>query len=107
MNTNKLFPFMGLGKIADGTDMNTIKTPGFYHIGSYVTNGPEFNWSCVCVFKTHIITQIAFGLSDKGVSYRTCEDVVSPNWSPWQRIDNFGCNTLNELAAALKPELGL
>lgn len=27
--------------------------------------------------------------------------------TPWQRIDNFGCNTLEELAAALKPKLGL
>lgn len=26
-------------------------------------------------------------------------------WTPWYRIDNFGYNTLEELAAALKPLL--
>lgn len=25
------------------------------------------------------------------------------SWAPWQRLDNFGYNTLEELAAALKP----
>ena len=26
-------------------------------------------------------------------------------WSSWARLDNFGCNTLEELAAVLKPLL--
>ena len=29
------------------------------------------------------------------------------DWSSWKRIDNFGHNTLAELAEALKPLLGL
>lgn len=33
--------------------------------------------------------------------------VTDTSFGSWQRIDNFGCNTLGELAAALKPHLGL
>ena len=33
--------------------------------------------------------------------------VFSSQWQTWRRIDNFGCNTLDELAAELKPKLGL
>ena len=28
-------------------------------------------------------------------------------YTAWSRLDNFGCNTLEELASALKPLLGL
>ena len=29
------------------------------------------------------------------------KEFVSDSWSSWQRLDNFGCNTLAELKAAL------
>ena len=42
---------------------------------------------------------------DRKASY--IRDRWGSNWRPWIRQDNFGCNTLDELAVALKPKLGL
>lgn len=108
MTSDKLFPFMGKG-IAQYGDLNNITDSGFYHVGveNNYQNTPGFGWFCLAVYKSYIITQVAFGLLSSGTWYRTREDSGSSSWSPWKRIDNFDYNTLDELAAALKPKLGL
>ena len=53
-----------------------------------------------------IISQTASRFDNNACYVRS----LHPNtnkWTPWYRIDNFGYNTLEELAAALKPLLGL
>ena len=49
------------------------------------------------VYNSHTATFIRHGRGDG-------TNIV---FSDWQRIDNFGYNTLEELASALKPKLGL
>ena len=54
---------------------------------------------------TTYYSQIYYASDSRGVYSRFKQG--DNNWESWQRLDNFGYNTLEELAAALKPLLGL
>ena len=48
-----------------------------------------------------IIVQTASRFDNYACYVRT-RHPTTKNWTAWQRLDNFGCNSLEELAAALK-----
>lgn len=52
------------------------------------------------------ITQV-LSLQEYEKSYTYYRAYWDGAWRDWARLDNFGYNTLEELAAALKPLLGL
>ena len=62
-------------------------------------------WNVVVFVKDDWIHQYATKIANKGVYSRSSGDGVS--WTEWIRLDNFGCNTLSDLANELKPLLGL
>ena len=86
------------------TDADTATETGVYRIYGKVNCAP-LSYGVLSVDNTGTyIQQIASasGVGNPPVYLRTRN---SDSWSAWQRIDNFGCNTLEELAAALKPLL--
>lgn len=91
-------PMIWLGQTED---LDSITKSGF----GYFTGTPNG-------FFTNVQHPTASGYkiqtrsNDNGtvLEYRTKNGT---SWSAWSRIDNFGYNTLEELAAALKPLLGL
>ena len=52
---------------------------------------------------SNYITQTYTSVSNYAVFYRV--NATNGMIDTWRRIDNFGCNTMEELAAALKPLL--
>ena len=54
-------------------------------------------------FQEHLM-QLYADIQGGTYHFRSC---YGNYWRPWQRIDNFGYNSLEELASALKPLLGL
>ena len=107
MNTQKEFPYMYIGIV--GTygqikDFNQVKTSGFYKVSGFdssISNTPSGNG-----YGTLEAIDAGDYILQRYIS-RNKEIFVRHNmndaWYPWQRIDNFGCNSLGELAAALKP----
>lgn len=112
MDVNKLFPFMyvdSVGIYGNIKDFNQATTSGYYKISGFdetVINKPlTGGYGDLVVHNANgYISQVYYGHYGNTLSVRTYD---GKNWSDWVRTDNFGCNTLNELAAALKPELGL
>ena len=84
------------------TDADTATETGVYRIYGKINNAP-LSYGVLSVDNTGTyIQQIASasGIDNPTVYLRTRN---SDTWSAWQRIDNFGYNTLEDLAAALKP----
>ena len=112
MDVNKLFPFMyvdSVGIYGNIKDFNQASTSGYYKISGFdetVINKPlTGGYGDLVVHNANgYISQVYYGHYGNTLSVRTYD---GKNWSDWVRTDNFGCNTLDELAAALKPKLGL
>ena len=103
MNTNKLFSFNDNG-YSDGDFNNSTKTGSYEVATTNASNSPVGTtaYGIIVVFKqAHYITQIFKNVIKDETFIR--HRLENGSWSEWQRIDNFGCNTLEELAAALKP----
>ena len=104
---------MGTKGIISG-DLNDVSN-GIYTVHNIiepVTNAPE--GEVVGILTCFDSPDSGMGGNPKYQTFSTFADFVhriysrskwSVNWSPWQRIDNFGCNSLEELATALKPLL--
>lgn len=92
------------------SNLDNLKVQGFYNLTENVTNVPsEYsgykNASFVLVFMySDTQGQQTFLGRQGSVFHRT---LYNGNWSAWSRIDNFGYNTLADLATALKPLLEL
>ena len=73
---------------------------GYYPNNGSVTNGPSFIGDNVTFVSFQVgggpNIQIATGNEGSAIRNR-----IYNTWSPWARIDNFGCTTLAELKAAL------
>ena len=88
------------------SNLDNLKEQGFYNLTESVTNIPsEYsgykNASFVLVFMySGTQGQQTFLGRQGAVFHRT---LYNGTWTAWSRIDNFGYNTLEELAAALKP----
>lgn len=104
MGTNKMFPFMY--KNQSDNDLNKMLNEGYYRLaGSSYTNSPSSSmYGLLMVIRDNQSygTQICFN-SYKGETYIRGFAYNDGTFYEWQRIDNFGYNTLEELAAALKP----
>ena len=100
MDTNRLFPFMYKGQISD---LNNVIESGYYITGFNSANSPSYYCSVMVINTGVYITQYAKELTAKGKLYVRTGNADVKNWSGWDRIDNFGYNKLEELAAALKP----
>ena len=110
MNTNKVFPSMNRGVIGQtaAVDFNQIVTPGVYYFirGNYTHSNtpPESTGGILRVYGGS-----SYSVQEYSNYGRTSYSRIKwgETWYDWQRIDNFGYNTLANLATALKPLLGL
>lgn len=85
------------------SDCNSATTSGFYSTNRETLNQPEggtFGFVNVITLGTYIIQEYNSISSEQIQAFRVGS---TTNMSSWQRVDNFGCNSLEELAAALKP----
>ena len=121
MGTDKLFPYnfiSTIGTYGSIKDFNNATETGWYRVsgtanesGVTILNKPsEGGYGFMEVRKygtdsSASIVQIFHGVfNNQAVMVR---HYSSGEWTAWSRTDNFGYNTLDELAAALKPLLGL
>lgn len=105
MNTNKQFPFMNRDEYIRNANERIID--GYYKGNEENINTPEsYTYGVLIVFSTSIYVVQQYILQGTYCYQRISVDRGS-SWRNWTRIDNFGYNTLEELAAALKPLLGL
>ena len=111
MGTNQLFPFMGRGFMkGSANDLYGKSKAGIYTVNSY--NEPNFSdlpegvayGTLTVLAESSFSTQILSSVTDNTYYIRYRTDTY---WGGWKRIDNFGYNSLAELATALKPLLGL
>lgn len=97
------------------TDLDTLRTAGIYTFSSAsdikVGLPPMSDKSLMMLVTVTSYTGTAKTLEYMqtaicgGVTY--CREFYSKSWKDWKNLSNFGYNTLDELAAALKPKLGL
>ena len=105
MSTNKIAPFgfYNNGQTTDNAD--DLNKLGVYRIVS-LENYQELNYPAN---NGYIVNQYVSGSGYQLFFYADTAIVYYRHkwnrWSDWLRIDNFGYNTLEELAAALKPLL--
>ena len=97
--------------LGDNIDLNTIVKSGLYSTLSS-QNQPEgyeewYGLLSVSKFRTGEVIQTwtPNGTSSNGLFERK-KNYNSNAWSPWQRIDNFGYNSLAELAGGVASEIG-
>ena len=86
----------------DLTDADTATETGVYRIYGKVNSAP-LSYGVLSVDNTGTYIQQIASTSgvDKPFVYLRSRNRES--WSDWSRIDNFGYDTLEDLAAALKP----
>ena len=103
MYANKLasFGFYDNGETTENA--NNLEKLGVYRIKALdnyqALNYPADNGYIIHQFTNNSGYQLFFYSDSTVVYYRHKWN----RWSDWSRLDNFGCNTLEELAAALKP----
>ena len=108
MGSNKLFPFMYKG-IAN-SDLNNVTEPGSYRLGGdSFKNGPAATiYGSLVVFKDSYsyCTQVLYDLSKNiPIAWTRLGAYTQNSWTPWQRLDNFGYNSLKELAGGVASEI--
>lgn len=102
MTAAKQFPYIYKGKV---TDANKITVSGIYKMESGSQNAPE-SFGLLIVYTTdgYYSVQDFHGMST-GRSYTRRKTSVNGSWTSWYRIDNFGYNTLAELASGVATAL--
>ena len=85
----------------EGVDANTLST-GAILCGYNCSNVPD-DFCIITTMGTGDRVQFAISTQNSTTYVRS----YSGTWKPWSRCDNFGYNTLADLATALKPLLEL
>lgn len=88
-------------------DCDKATTTGYYVVNSSLglENAPNDRiWGNMAVFKSgDYLTQVIYSSGDSVTRIYSRMLISGTTWTPWIRLDNFGYNSLAELAAALKP----
>ena len=92
------FPVGHRGNLSN-VDVNNMKESGLYYLGTGNTNADAYSYLIVQNAGYNCLQQM-IDHEAKSVKIRVLHNGT---WSTWIRIDNFGYNNLDELAAALKP----
>ena len=95
---SQLAQVLGEAQTLSSGDCNNITAPGVYDLKRNVLNQP-FSYTTMVVYKRgNTIHQVGYDADNNQSAYRLFDGTT---WKPWARTDNFGCNTLAELKAAL------
>ena len=103
-----------LGQLNEG-DLNDIESNGYaYFAAKNVANSPseESNWHILRVNalkdgygkNTMVYQEVSTPSSKLYLRFKAAQGL---DWSAWQRIDNFGYNTLAELSSGVAEQMGL
>ena len=92
--------------IPNTDDLNDKKTTGLYGVSPAPATWETLHYPCNewGVFRVIQCTGYPYGILQELYSYggsKYQRAFYNNNWSSWSRMDNFGCNTLTELKAAL------
>lgn len=109
MNTQQEFPYMYIGIVGiygQIKDLNQVKTSGFYKVAGFdssISNTPSGNGygTLEAIDTGGYILQRYISRNKEIFVRHNMNDV----WYPWQRIDNFGYNTLAELSAGVEKQM--
>lgn len=86
MNSLKLFPFMGMGDIPEGGDINELES-GYYSAGNFklLVNSPfSVGWGGIVVFNiNHYTLQIA---SDMNTRILRVRQKWYQTWDDWRTV---------------------
>lgn len=86
MNSLKLFPFMGMGDISEGGDINELES-GYYSASNFklLVNSPfSAGWGGIVVFKiNHYTLQIASDMNTKILRVR---QKWYQTWDDWRTV---------------------
>lgn len=89
-------------------NLSNYATSGTYGInaGAFTPSDLPSNKCTYGVMHVHkngyVTTQDVYGITASSKErWQRWSDNGGNSWSSWQRLDNFGCNTLSELKAAL------
>ena len=110
MIENNLYPYMYRGIVGQtsSVDFNTLKGNGSYLFINADSGNKNFptgaNGGVLTVDGSNPYILQYFKQYDGAVWTRM---LWGDYWYKWERLDNFGYNTLDDLAVALKPKLGL
>lgn len=96
----------GINTLKRKDDASTVKTSGDYIFASSASNIPVAKWGIMKVSGDGKDVSQTFNTIGTTEVYVRSTDSEG-GWTKWQRIDNFGYNSLEELTTALKPLLGL
>lgn len=111
MDTSRVFPSMMMGAIPNNDCNNAVETGTYFY---YIEQGELENSPGLSRFVMDVkrngggTYQVAYstGLSDyeqmRQVLFRSC---LNEYWTPWQRVDNFGYNTLAELSSGVAGQM--
>ena len=93
--------------VNSGNDANSLVSPGNYFWGSYTYTPQNMplqmaGWMRVDVFGIMIVQRVFYNFGGGSTNPSAYERIKwGDDWGDWSRLDNFGCNTLAELKAAL------
>lgn len=94
--------------VIKNADLDTTLTTGYYNLAldGFVVGGTQRSfYGTLIVYESNLyIIQSGYGAN--GTILRRYNKTTKV-FGEWYVFDNFGCNTLDDLAAALKPKLGL
>lgn len=94
----------GLYHKGEAEDLDDLKNTGVYIATTTTLNIPVKDFGVVHVIKSGIYTYQQFSsLNNRGYYTRAWNATA---WTPWNRIDNFGYNTLAELSSGVAGLIG-
>lgn len=100
MRVAKSYPFMSRGGLSSLSEADDITKDGWWIVTGTTSTVPLSDWGTVISYRDGMVQEFHPTNNHSMMFIRVR---LSTGWRPWQRLDNFGCNTLEELASALKP----
>lgn len=80
---------------------DSLTDTGIYFINGTSSSNALTNDGTLVMFKGHNYTQTFYSSSNPIAAYIRRRVGTTGDWTPWQRIDNFGFNSLAELSAGI------
>ena len=84
---------------------DSLTDTGIYFINGTSSSNALTNDGTLVMFKGHNYTQTFYSSSNPIAAYIRRRVGTTGDWTPWQRIDNFGYNSLAELAGGVASEI--
>ena len=98
MNTDNLYPFMYHGALGSLSEADAITKDGWWSVNGTSINSPLSDWGTIVAYRGGMFQEFRPANNYNAIFVRV---KLSSGWRAWQRIDNFGYNTLADLAGGM------